>query len=323
MSAQHSFRVDIEGLRAVAVGLVLADHVFGWPGGGFIGVDVFFVISGFLITGLLVRERERTGRLSFRDFYVRRARRLLPAAVATLAATTLAAWLLFVGGRFWDTVTDVLWAFAFSANIHFAQQGTDYFQQTAAPSAVQHFWSLAVEEQFYLLWPALILVVFALPAGRGLLGGRTVRLGAAVLLVTAASFAWSVHATAGSPATAYFSTFTRAWELGIGALVAVAVVRLRSVPAGLAAGLAWAGLAGVLVSAFVITPADAFPGAVAALPVLSAALLVAFGAAREVPVSGGHWAAGPRGSWAASPTRCTSGTGRSWSCAGACWARPR
>ncbi len=88
---EHRFRGDIEGLRAVAVGLVLLDHVFGWPSGGFVGVDVFFVISGFLITGLLVRERQRTGRISFRAFYVRRARRLMPAAVSTLVVTTLAA----------------------------------------------------------------------------------------------------------------------------------------------------------------------------------------------------------------------------------------
>jgi peptidoglycan/LPS O-acetylase OafA/YrhL len=285
----HRFRIDIEGLRAVAVGLVLLDHVFGWPGGGFVGVDVFFVISGFLITGLLVRERERTGRISFRNFYVRRARRLLPAAVATLAATTLAAWLLFIGGRFWDTVTDVLWALGFSANIHFAQLGTDYFQQTAAPSPVQHFWSLAVEEQFYLLWPALILLVYALPSTRKR-PGRTAPLALAVLGVSLASFLWSVHATADSPATAYFSTFTRAWELGVGALIAVSAVWLQRLPARLRAALAWVGLAGVLGSAFTITSSDPFPGVLAALPVVSAGLVVAFGAAPGGP--GVRWALG-------------------------------
>jgi peptidoglycan/LPS O-acetylase OafA/YrhL len=221
----NSFRGDIEGLRAVAVGLVLLDHVLGWPAGGFIGVDVFFVISGFLITGLLVRERERTGRISFRAFYVRRVRRLMPAALAALVATTLAAWALFPRGRFWEAVDDGVWALLFGANIHFAQQGTDYFQQTAAPSPFQHFWSLAVEEQFYLLWPALILAVFALrPGGRGRL------LGPAKVVVTAGSFAWSVHATMASPATAYFSTLTRAWELGVGALVAVAATPLSRLP---------------------------------------------------------------------------------------------
>ncbi|MGY1739066.1 acyltransferase family protein [Geodermatophilus sp. SYSU D00684] len=283
----HRFRADVEGLRAVAVGLVLLDHVLGRPSGGFVGVDVFFVISGFLITGLLVRERERTGRISFRAFYVRRARRLMPAAVATLAATSLAAWLLFLGGRFQETLTDAAWALAFGANVHFAQQGTDYFQQTAAPSPVQHFWSLAVEEQFYLAWPLLILLVVAV-AGRG----RSARplLAAAFLAVVAASFLWSVHASAVSPATAYFSTFTRAWELGAGALVAVTATQLRRLPGALRAALAWAGLLGVLASATVITSADPFPGSVAALPVLSTVLLVAFGEAPGGP--GTRWVLG-------------------------------
>src|SRR4051812_13569263 len=100
------FRGDIQGLRAVAVSLVVLDHVVHWPTGGFVGVDVFFVISGYLITGLLVRERERTGRISFRGFYVRRARRILPAAVTALAGTSLAASLLFLGDRAQQTFTD-------------------------------------------------------------------------------------------------------------------------------------------------------------------------------------------------------------------------
>ncbi|SDM00900.1 Peptidoglycan/LPS O-acetylase OafA/YrhL, contains acyltransferase and SGNH-hydrolase domains [Geodermatophilus siccatus] len=285
---EHRFRHDVEGLRAVAVGLVLLDHVFGWPSGGFVGVDVFFVISGFLITGLLVRERQRTGRISFRAFYVRRARRLMPAAVTTLVVTTLAAWVLFVDGRFRNTVTDGLWALFFGANVNFARQGTDYFQTDAAPSPFQHFWSLAVEEQFYLLWPVLVLAVFALTVGRR--RGRTAVLGLAVLAVTAASFAWSLHATSTAPETAYFSTFTRAWELGVGALVAVTAAGLHRLPARLQAVLAWAGLAGVVASAFLITATTPFPGSAAALPVLSTALLVAFGAAPGGP--GVRWALG-------------------------------
>jgi peptidoglycan/LPS O-acetylase OafA/YrhL len=285
----HRFRGDVEGLRAVAVGLVLLDHALGWPSGGFIGVDVFFVISGFLITGLLLRERERTGRISFRAFYVRRARRLLPAAVATLAATSLMAWLLFLGGRFQATLTDTVWALLFGANLHFAQLGTDYFQQTAAPSPVQHFWSLAVEEQFYLVWPVLVLLVAGAASRRSLRTGRLL-LGAAVLAVVVASFLWSVHASATSPTTAYFSTFTRAWELGAGALVAVAATGLHRLPGPLRAALAWAGLAGILVSAAVITSADPFPGSVAALPVVSTALLVAFGDAPGGP--GVRWVLG-------------------------------
>ncbi|MGY2130024.1 acyltransferase family protein [Blastococcus sp. SYSU DS0617] len=283
---QGHFRADIEGLRAVAVGLVLLAHVAGWPAGGFIGVDVFFVISGFLITGLLLRERARTGRISFRGFYVRRARRILPAAAATLTVTVLASWFLFLGGRFTQTVSDVLWAAFFGANITFARQSTDYFQEGLPPSPVQHFWSLAVEEQFYLVWPVLILAIFAVPLARGRLRGPLT--GAVLLAVSAASLAWSVHATAVSPDTAYFSTFARAWELGAGALVAVAAAQLARIPGPLRAVLAWAGLAGVLLSAFVISPQTPFPGSAALLPILSAVLLVAFGAAPG----------GPRAAWA-------------------------
>ncbi|SDF24298.1 Peptidoglycan/LPS O-acetylase OafA/YrhL, contains acyltransferase and SGNH-hydrolase domains [Blastococcus aurantiacus] len=295
---QH-FRPDIQGLRAVAVGLVVADHVFGWPAGGFIGVDVFFVISGFLITSLLVRERSRTGRISFRAFYARRARRLLPAALVALAATTVAAYLVFLGGRFRETVTDVVWAALFGANINFARQGTDYFEGTAAPSLVQHFWSLSVEEQFYLVWPALILLAFTFSGRGGRRRGahaapsrRSPALALWLLLgtVTAASFAWSVHATGASPVTAYFSTFTRAWELGVGALVAISVSRLQRLPSPLRALLAWAGLAVVAGAAFVIDDGTPFPGTAASLPVLGAALLLAWGGAPGGP--GTRWALG-------------------------------
>ncbi len=287
-AAKDHYRPDIQGLRAVAVGLVVATHVSGRPAGGFIGVDVFFVISGFLITSLLVRERARTGRISFRGFYARRVRRLLPAALVTLGATTVAAWLVFLSGRFQETVTDVVWAALFSANINFAAQGTDYFQLTAAPSMVQHFWSLAVEEQFYLVWPALILAAFALPVVRD--RRRAVALGVLLGAVTAASFAWSLHATSASPTTAYFSTFTRAWELGVGALVAISATRLHRLPAPLRAALAWGGLAVVFASAFVIDDRTPFPGSAAALPVLGTALVLAWGGAPGGP--GTRWALG-------------------------------
>ncbi|TFV92688.1 acyltransferase [Blastococcus sp. CT_GayMR20] len=282
------FRRDIEGLRAVAVGLVLLDHVLGWPAGGFIGVDVFFVISGFLITGLLVRERRKTGGISFRDFYRRRARRLMPAAVATLVVTNLAMWTLFLDFRALQATKDSIWALLFGANIRFAQVGTDYFQTTSPPSPVQHFWSLAVEEQFYLVWPLLILAVFAVAARRRRSAVRL--LGGVVLVAAAASFAWSVYATDVSATTAYFSTFARAWELAVGAAVALAAARLHRLPHALQVVGAWVGLAGVIASAFVIDVATPFPGWAAALPVLSTALIIAFGHVRQGP--GTTWALG-------------------------------
>jgi len=133
LSAPRSFRSDIEGLRAVAVILVVLDHLTGRPSGGFIGVDVFFVLSGFLITGLLLKETEAQGRLSFRGFYARRARRILPASVTVLIAVIMAAHYAFRGVRVRETVTDVWWALGFGANVHFAELGTDYFQANRSP----------------------------------------------------------------------------------------------------------------------------------------------------------------------------------------------
>src|SRR5688572_8459396 len=267
-----SFRPDVEGLRAVAVLLVVASHVLGVPAGGYIGVDVFFVISGFLITGLLLREHRRTGRISLRDFYARRVRRLMPAAVLVLAATNVAAYLLLSGERAGQVVRDSLWSLGFLANVRFSAIGTDYFDDTRPASPVQHYWSLSVEEQFYLAWPCLLLVALWLARRRGPL--------VLLLLVTTGSLAWSVVATAQDATAAYFSTPARAFELGVGALVAVWAQsgRLPRRPAfGLAFG--WLGLYGIAMSAWVLDERTAFPGAAALLPVLATALVLVGGEA--------------------------------------------
>src|ERR1051325_1428873 len=203
-----SHRDDIQGLRAVAVLLVVLAHA-GVPylQGGFVGVDVFFVLSGYLITGLLLR-----GRLSLADFYVRRARRILPAAVLTLVVTDLVAQHLLNFVRAREAVSDSIWAALFGANVHFAQVGSDYFSRGQPPSPFLHFWTLSVEEQFYLVWPGILVLAL-------LLGRR--HLLAVVAVLGAASLAWSVHDTTASPATAYFSTFARAWELALGAALAI------------------------------------------------------------------------------------------------------
>src|SRR4051812_36589643 len=154
---QLGHRDDIQGLRAVAVLLVVLGHAgVGFLRGGYIGVDVFFVLSGFLITGLLIAGAERRGHVSLREFYARRAKRILPAAALALVVIDFAAvhWMNFVRAK--EAVVDSLWAAVFSANIAFAHRGADYFARGQPPSPVQHFWSLAVEEQFYLVWPLLI-----------------------------------------------------------------------------------------------------------------------------------------------------------------------
>ncbi len=281
------FRPDIEGLRAVAVLLVVLNHLRLWPDGGFVGVDVFFTISGFLITGLIVDEVARTGWLSFRSFYTRRARRILPAALAALAGTWVAASVVFTGSRVESTVHDIWWSLGFAANIHFANAGTSYFDTYAEPSLVQHFWSLAVEEQFYLVWPVLVLVttLVARKVARPRAGLVVIRLcGAAV----AASLVWCVVQTLSAPAAAYFSTLGRAWELGAGALVALAIRRGVRLPTRLAGPASLAGVVGILASAAVIDGRSPFPGPAAVTPVLASCLVLLAGAAVTRFGSGWH-----------------------------------
>lgn len=277
-----STRWDIQGIRAAAVIAVILDHLAEWPRGGFIGVDVFFVVSGFLISGQLVRSAETKG-LRFGDFYRRRARRILPAATLAIVATIGAAFYFVNEAVGKDVSFDGLWAFFFAANWHFADVGTDYFANNAITSPLQHYWSLSVEEQFYFVWPLLIIAFFGI--GRWRRTGPPARrlLGVAMVLVCLASFAYACWHAGSSPTDAYFSTFDRAWELGVGALLALAapaVSRIRE-DGALRPVLAWLGLAGIVVSLFVIDSSMPFPGPWAALPVLSTALIIAAGTFSE------------------------------------------
>ncbi|MFC7275137.1 acyltransferase family protein [Paractinoplanes rhizophilus] len=270
VDTQPSFRPDIEGLRAVAVLLVVAAHA-GVPGlsGGYVGVDVFFVISGFLITSLLLREAGRRGRISVLGFYRRRAVRLLPAAAVVLVATLIAARIWLPTVRLGEYCRDALSAAAYVANLRFAAIGTDYLSADRPPSPFQHFWSLAVEEQFYLVWPLLILAAAHLWRRR-----RPLATVLAVLVVV--SFVLSVTETARSAPWAYFGPHTRAWELGAGALLALGIVRLHRTPKA----LAWAGLAAIVVAAVVFDDATAYPGWRALLPVAGAVAVIAAGGNR-------------------------------------------
>ena len=222
---QPTFRADVQGLRAIAVLTVIAGHA-GVPflPGGFVGVDVFFVISGFLISQLLFREVERTGNLSIRDFYARRARRILPAATLVTIATLVASliWLSVVDAL--EVVTDAVWVTLFAANFRFAAVGTDYFAQEEGPSPLQHYWSLSIEEQFYLVWPLILLGCVVLARRRSSRGARVEKRALPKLTVFwvlaglgLASFAYGVWRTEADPVAAYFSTPARAWELAVGA----------------------------------------------------------------------------------------------------------
>ena len=269
-------RRDIQGLRAVAVGLVVLDHAgVALVGGGFIGVDVFFVVSGFLITSLLLREAERTGRIDVPAFYARRARRILPAATVVLVATVVAATVLVPLTRALRVAGDAAWSAVFLGNVHLARQGSDYFSAHTAPSPLQHFWSLGVEEQFYVVWPVLVAGVVALAAGR--LRLRRAGLTAALLTIGAASFAWSLRLLDDVPATAYFSAPARAWELAVGALLAVLAHRAPRLPHALRATLAGAGLTAIGGSAVLLGPETPFPGWAALPSVLGTAAVLAAG----------------------------------------------
>jgi peptidoglycan/LPS O-acetylase OafA/YrhL len=278
----RTFRPDVEGLRAVAVLLVVLYHA-GFPGlsGGYVGVDVFFVISGFVITGVLLRERVASKGNSILAFYGRRCRRIIPAATAVIIATVILSY-LFLGvitGN--QTAVDARWTSVFLANFHFSSEGTNYLAAQQPPSPLQNFWSLAVEEQFYLVYPTLFILVAALRTRLSL----QVRLAAALTAVIIVSFLLSVIQTGSQPTVAYFSPFTRAWELALGALVAVGTPWLLRVPRLVSSLMTWIGLAAIGYSALAFTNLTPYPGSHAAIPVCGTALVIAGG------VTAPQWAA--------------------------------
>ena len=281
------FRSDIQGLRAIAVTAVVADHLVGWPAGGFVGVDVFFVISGFLITGLLLREHDLHGRVSWSDFYRRRARRILPAALVCLVLVVAASSLVYRAARAETITVDAFWSALFVANWHFAAVGTDYLGAITPTSPLQHFWSLAVEEQFYLLWPIVLGIILATTArrsGKRGGGGRVVLI-AVLIAVVVGSFGWSVAETASAPTWGYFSTLSRGWEIAAGALLAVIAGRLTRLSPGLRSAMSLGGLGLIAAGLFLLHPRMAVPGPWSAVPVAGALLVLAAGVGSRLPSS--------------------------------------
>jgi peptidoglycan/LPS O-acetylase OafA/YrhL len=268
----RGFRPDIQGLRALAVSMVVIYHLYpSLLPGGFAGVDVFFVISGFLITGHLWRGYQRDGRVRLLDFWGRRARRLVPAAALVLAVTWVVARFVLPPSRLADTAGQIRASALYYQNWQLAHEAVDYLASNDAATPVQHFWSLSVEEQFYLVWP-LLFVVAALVSRRH----RRVVLAGLLVTLVAASLAYSVYETRVDRAAAYFITTTRMWELGAGGLLAILPERVDRVLRR-QGWLGWAGLAAVLASAFALRGTSAFPGALALLPVGGAVMLLAGG----------------------------------------------
>ncbi len=270
------FRPDLEGLRGLAILLVLAYHA-GLPlPGGFIGVDVFFVLSGFLITGLLVRERERSGRISLPAFYARRARRILPAAAVTIAVTACVM-PFFVSpldlARF--SGDGVASALSF-VNIRFAAGDLDYFAPNGALSPFRQFWSLAVEEQFYLLWPTLLVAATWRGAPRRMAG-------AAVAAVLVASLVACLQVGQIAGPLAFYLLPTRAWQLAAGGLLAIASPEVSRLPGRLAVALGWAAVPALAFAALRFDASLSYPGLYALLPTAAAAALVASGDRRGSP----------------------------------------
>ena len=278
-TSRKGFRPDIEGLRAVAVIAVVLYHA-GIPGfgGGFIGVDVFFVISGFLITGLLWREVATTNTVALSRFYGARARRLLPAAATVGIATALVVAVVLPPLQARSVFLDGIACALYAGNYRFAMHGTDYLASDLPPSPFQHYWSLGVEEQFYLVWPVLIIgtawLVHRLRAGAA---ARATPYAVVLVLVAAASLAAAVLWTRTSPAWAFFSLPTRAWELAAGGLVALSIHQWRRLPLLPATIVGWGGLALIVLTCTQLGPRTPYPGTAALLPVLGTALVIGAG----------------------------------------------
>ena len=252
---------QIQALRAFAAVLVIIYHA-KIVSGGYIGVDIFYVISGYLITGLLLRELQKTGTLDLKAFYLRRVKRLLPTSFFVLIFTALAAWYLYPSTMRADLGRDIAAAGLYISNYLFAFWQMDYQNLSAIPPVVIHYWSLAVEEQFYLFWPFIVFQLFK----RG--GRRAV--GKGIFLITIGSFLFSLYQTTSAPIWAFYSLPTRAWELGIGALLLYIPARIK-----FSQNYLWIALALFLYGTLQYKDNTPFPGMAALLPVTATAISIA------------------------------------------------
>ncbi|QDY90639.1 acyltransferase [Arthrobacter sp. UKPF54-2] len=269
------FRTDVQALRALAVALVVTNHL--WPNrlaGGYVGVDVFFVISGFLITSHLTKELIQTGGIKLGAFYARRVRRLLPAALTVLAVSLTGVWLFLPYTRWAASVQEVLGSVFYVENWVLAARSVDYSAMNQAATVAQHYWSLSVEEQFYAVWP-LGLILLAMLSKRREWGTKSVLI-AGVLTATGLSLAFSIYFTSVAHNQAYFVTPGRVWEFGFGALVALLCVPKSLTPVGRNI-LSLTGFAMIIGSALIYNHSTPFPGWTALVPAVGTALVILAG----------------------------------------------
>src|SRR5699024_4421798 len=290
--SRSSFRPEFQGLRALAVGLVLLFHL--WPNhvsGGFVGVDVFFVVSGFLITGHLYRELSSTGTIALSKFWARRVMRLLPLAFTVLIFSVIAM-LFFVPQTVWGmNVRQILGSLFYVENWVLAADSVDYMASENEPSLVQHYWSLSIEEQFYIVLPLLLLGTYLLTKflskNKYSTGINTQNIFIWTLIgITAATFIFSVLYTNYNAAQAYFVTPTRFWEFSIGGLLAMLPTATK-IPKHFQNLLGWTGVTAIIIAALAYDSNTAFPGYTALLPVIGAALFLRYGSAQ--PLTGIYW----------------------------------
>jgi peptidoglycan/LPS O-acetylase OafA/YrhL len=268
-------------MRALAVGLVVLNHAgVPWLSGGYIGVDVFFVISGFLITQLLIDEAGERNSIDLRNFWARRARRILPMSILVTLVTVVAGLFMLEPGKVRELSAVGLGALAFCANIVLFFRTSDYLSGVTAPSSLRHFWSLAVEEQFYLLWPLVVLgaVRFGKANWKKWLVGVGIVAGAASLIT-------SILITKGHPGAGYYLPYSRFWEISAGALLALAGTRFDKIPGLVKAVGGWIGLVAIVGAAVVFSETTVFPGYAALLPIAGTVFVLVAGSAKFGPVS--------------------------------------